>query len=47
MGTRMDGHVVIMMSTYVRVSLRSKHFRLVSEQRKSEERDFRFWPSEK
>ena len=36
-----------MMSTYVRVSLRSKHFRLVSEQRKSEERDFRFWPSEK
>ena len=47
LGTRMDGHVVIMMSTYVRVSLRSKHFRLVSEQRKSEERDFRFWPSEK
>lgn len=31
LGTRMDGHVVIMMSTYVRVSLRIKHFRLVSE----------------
>ena len=31
LGTRMDGHVVIMMSTYVRVSLRSKHFRLVSD----------------
>ena len=47
LGTRLDGHVVIIMSTYVRVSLRSKHLRLVSEQRKSEERDFRFWPSEK
>ena len=47
LGTRMDGHVVIMMSTYVRVSLRSKRFCLVSEQRKSEERDFRFWPSQK
>ena len=47
LGTRLDGHVVIMMSIYVRVNLRSKHFRLVSEQRKTEERDFRFWPSEK
>ena len=29
-------------------SLRSKRFRLVSEQRKTaEERDFRFWPREK
>ena len=28
-------------------SLRSKHFRLVSEQRKTEEGDFRFWPREK
>ena len=28
LGTRMDGHVVIMMSTYVPVSLRSKQFRL-------------------
>ena len=29
------------------ISLRSKSFRLVSEQRKTEERDFRFWPLEK
>ena len=29
------------------ISLRSKSFRLVSEQRKTEERDFRFWPREK
>jgi len=29
------------------VSLRSKRFRLVSEQRKTEERDFWFWPREK
>ena len=29
------------------ISLRSKRFRLVSEQRKTEERDFRFWPLEK
>ena len=29
------------------ISLRSKRFRLVSEQRKTEERDFRFWPREK
>ena len=28
-------------------SLRSKRFRLVSEQRKTEEGDFRFWPREK
>ena len=28
-------------------SLRSKRFRLVSEQRKIEERDSRFWPREK
>ena len=28
-------------------SLRSKRFRLVSEQRKTEERDSRFWPREK
>ena len=28
-------------------SLRSKRFRLVSEQRKTEERDFLFWPREK
>ena len=28
-------------------SLRSKRFRLVSEQKKTEERDFRFWPREK
>ena len=28
-------------------SLRSKRFRLVSEQRKTEERDPRFWPREK
>ena len=28
-------------------SLRSKHFRLVLEKRKTEERDFRFWPREK
>ena len=28
-------------------SLRSKRFRVVSEQRKTEERDFRFWPREK
>ena len=28
-------------------SLRSKRFRLVSEQRNTEERDFRFWPREK
>ena len=28
-------------------SLRSKHFCLVSEQRKTEEGDFRFWPREK
>ena len=28
-------------------SLRSKRFRLVLEQRKPEERDFRFWPREK
>ena len=28
-------------------SLRSKRFRLVSEQRKNEERDSRFWPREK
>ena len=27
-------------------SLRSKHFRLVSEQRKTEERDSRFWPKD-
>ena len=31
----------------VRSSLRSKRFRLVSEQRETEERDFRFWPREK
>ena len=29
------------------VSLRSKRFRLVSEQRKTEERDSGFWPREK
>jgi len=29
------------------LSLRSKRFRLVSEQRKTEERDSRFWPREK
>ena len=29
------------------ISLRSKSFRLVSEQRKTEERDFWFWPLEK
>ena len=29
------------------VSPRSKHFRLVSEQRKTEERDSQFWPREK
>ena len=29
------------------ISLRSKRFRLVSEQRKTEERDSRFWPREK
>ena len=28
-------------------SLRSKRFRAVSEQRKTEERDSRFWPREK
>ena len=28
-------------------SLRSKRFRLISEQKKTEERDFRFWPREK
>ena len=28
-------------------SLRSKRFRVVSEQRKTEERDSRFWPREK
>ena len=28
-------------------SLRSQRLRLVSEQRKTEERDFRFWPREK
>ena len=28
-------------------SLHSKRFRLVSEQRKTEERDSRFWPREK
>ena len=35
--------------SYIRynVSLRSKRFRLVSEQRKTEERDSRFWPREK
>ena len=31
----------------VSVSLRSKRFRLVSEQRKTEERYSRFWPREK
>ena len=30
-----------------RDSLRSKRFRLVSEQRKTEEQDSRFWPREK
>ena len=29
------------------LSLRSKRFRLVSEQRKTEEQDSRFWPREK
>ena len=29
------------------VSLRSKRFRAVSERRKTEERDSRFWPREK
>ena len=29
------------------ISLRSKRFRLVSEQKKTEERDSRFWPHEK
>ena len=29
------------------ISLRSKRFRLVSEQKRTEERDFRFWPREK
>ena len=28
-------------------SLRSKRFRLISEQKKTKERDFRFWPREK
>ena len=28
-------------------NLRSKRFRLVSEQRKTEERDSQFWPREK
>ena len=31
----------------IETSLRSKRFRLVSEQRKTEERDSRFWPREK
>ena len=31
----------------VQASLRSKRFRLVSEQRKTEERYSRFWPREK
>ena len=31
----------------LRNSLRSKRFRLVLEQRKTEERDSRFWPREK
>ena len=31
----------------IKYGLRSKRFRLVSEQRKTEERDFRFWPREK
>jgi len=29
------------------ISLRSKRFRLASEQRNTEEGDFRFWPREK
>ena len=33
--------------TGIRQGLRSKRFRLVSEQRKTEEGDFRFWPREK
>ena len=32
---------------YKKASLRSKRFRLVSEQRNTEEGDFRFWPREK
>ena len=32
---------------HLRLSLHSKRFRLVSEQKKTEERDFRFWPREK
>ena len=31
----------------IKSSLRSKRFRLVSEQKKTVERDFRFWPREK
>ena len=31
----------------LKTSLRSKRFRLVSEQKKTEERDSRFWPHEK
>ena len=33
--------------SFSELSLRSKRFRLVSEQRKTEERDSRFWPREK
>ena len=33
--------------SHAEANLRSKRFRLVSEQRKTKERGFRFWPREK
>ena len=40
-------HVALIVDHSDRSSLRSKRFRLVSEQRKTEERDSRFWLREK
>ena len=51
-GVKESTHKVILQQEstdykWLKYSLRSKRFRLVSEQRKTEERDFRFWPREK
>ena len=50
-GDKESAHKVILRQEstdykWLKYSLRSKRFRLVSERRKTEERDFRFWPRE-
>ena len=47
LSTRNNQFLIILFARFFYISLRSKRFRLVSEQRETEERDCRFWPREK